>query len=131
MSPARCEFIQGLRAVADFYQQHPRAYYDEMHLTLNMYITGRKARSTLVEMAQAFGQCRKTYDQRSVTLSRTFGPQITLAVFAPRERVCRPIVTGERVLPARIVPATNEVHIPARRVPLVTWECDPLLTRNS
>jgi hypothetical protein len=127
MSRARREFIQGLRALADFYQQNPRAYYDGMHLTLNMYIGGREARPILVEMARLFGHCRKTYDDRTVTLSRPFGEQITLAVFAPRERVCRRLVTGVRVLPACTVPATNELHIPARREPLVSWLCDPLL----
>jgi hypothetical protein len=127
MSHARREFVQGLRAIADFYDQNPHAYYDGMHLTLNMYAAGREARHTLAEMARAFGACNKSYDERTVTLSRSFGEQITLAVFAPRERVCRRVVTGERFLPARIVPATKEVHIPARREPLVAWECDPFL----
>lgn len=128
MNRARCEFIQGLRDIADFYEQNPTAYYDGMHLTLNMYLWGREARPILAQTARAFGQCKKSYDENMVTLARAFGQQITLAIVAPRERICRRVVTGEQCLPARMIPATNEVHIPARREPLVVWQCDPLLT---
>jgi hypothetical protein len=37
------------------------------------------------------------------------------------------VVTGSSVLPARIVPATREIRIPAARVEIVEWQCDPLL----
>ncbi len=37
-------FIAGLRAVAEFYEQNPDAYYDGMHITLNMYVWGGAAR---------------------------------------------------------------------------------------
>ena len=43
----RRQFIEGLRAVASFYEQNPDAYYDGMHLTLNMYVWGGAARQTL------------------------------------------------------------------------------------
>jgi len=85
----RRHFIEGLRAVADFYEQNPDAYYDGMHITFNMYIWGSSARHTLREMAQAFGQCTKLYDDRNVTVSKQFNEQITVAVFAPRAKVCR------------------------------------------
>src|ERR1700751_4564164 len=58
----RREFIEGLRAVARFYEENPGAWYDGMHLTLNMYVWGRTARKTLAETARAFGQCNKVYD---------------------------------------------------------------------
>ncbi len=105
----RQQFIAGLRAVASFYEQNADAYYDGMHVTLNMYVWGSAARRTLREMARAFGQCNKLYDDRNVTVSRQFSEQLTVAVFAPRARVCRRVVTGARLLPARIVPATNRV----------------------
>jgi hypothetical protein len=123
----RRHFIQGLRAIADFYEQNVDAYYDGMHITLNMYVWGGAARRTLREMARALGQCNKVYDDRNVTVSRQFNEQITLAVFAPRSRVCRRVVTGARMLPARIVPATKEIHIPPARIEIVEWQCDPLL----
>ena len=43
----RRHFIAGLRAVAEFYEQNPDAYYDGMPITLNMYVWGAAARQTL------------------------------------------------------------------------------------
>jgi hypothetical protein len=123
----RLHFIQGLRAVAKFYEDHPNAWYDGMHLTLNMFVWGRSARKTLAEMAMAFGHCNKVYDDTNITVSREFSEQVTVAVFAPRAKVCRRVVLGARVLPARIVPATEEICIPEARVEIVEWQCDPLL----
>jgi hypothetical protein len=123
----RRQFIEGLRAVAAFYETHPEACYDGMHLTLNMYVWGRAARKVLIETAKAFGQCRKEYDESNVTISRQFGDQVTLAVFAPRARVCRRVVLGARIVPATVLPATPERIVPAASVEIVGWRCDPLL----
>jgi hypothetical protein len=73
-------FIEGLRAVASFYEQNADAYYDGMQITLNMYGV---ARHTLCEMARVFGQRNKSYDDRNVTVSRRFNEQITLSVSVP------------------------------------------------
>jgi hypothetical protein len=108
----RQEFIDGLRAVARFYEENPDAYYDGMHLTINMYAWGGKARKAIADSARAMGQCRKTYDDTSVTVSRPFGEQVTLAVFAPRARMCR------RTL------------MPQSRVDTMEWRCEPLLKRD-
>lgn len=123
----RRHFIEGLQAVAKFYEENPDAYYDGMHLTLNMYVWGGAAHKTLAETARAFGQCDKIYDDKNVTVSRQFSEKVTVSVFAPRAKVCRRVVLGERMLPARIVPATEEVRIPAALVQIVEWRCDPLL----
>ena len=127
----RRQFIEGLRAVARFYEENPGAWYDGMHLTLNMYAWGRSARRALADTARAFGLCNKVYDDNNITVSRQFSEQVTVAVFAPRAKVCRRLVLGTRILPARIVPATDEVRIPASRVEIVEWRCDPLLDRDT
>jgi hypothetical protein len=127
----RLHFIEGLRAVAKFYEDHPNAWYDGMHLTLNMFVWGRAAGKTLAETARAFGQCNKVYDETNVTVSRQFSEQVTVAVFAPRAKVCRRVVLGARVLPARIVPATDEIRIPEARVDIVEWQCGPLLQNDA
>ena len=123
----RRQFIAGLRAVAKFYEENPAAWYDGMHLTLNMYVWGRAARQTLIDTARAFGRCNKTYDDNNITVSRQFSEQVTLAVFAARARVCRRLVRGTRFLPEKIVAATSEVRIPPSTVEIVEWQCDPLL----
>jgi len=123
----RRQFIEGLRAVAEFYEKNPGAWYDGMHLTLNMYVWGRAARKALIETARLFGRCNKIYDENNMTVSRQFSEQVTLAVFAARASVCRRQVLGSRILPERIVAATSELRIPASRVEIVEWQCDPLL----
>jgi len=123
----RRQFIEGLRAVAKFYEENPGASYDGMHLTLNMYVWGRTARKALIETARLFGHCNKIYDENNITVSRQFSEQVTVAVFAARARVCRRVILGSRILPERILPATSEVRIPASRVEIVEWQCDPLL----
>lgn len=123
----RQQFIAGLRAVAQFYEDHPDAWYDGIHLTLNMYIWGRKARDILARTVKALGSCTKIYDDTNVTVSRKFTPQVTLSVFAPRAKVCRRVTLGTRILPARTLSAGGEVHLPATTEQIVAWSCDPLL----
>jgi hypothetical protein len=123
----RRQFIEGLCAVAKFYEENPGASYDGMHLTLNMYVWGRTARKALIETARLFGHCNKIYDENNITVSRQFSEQVTVAVFAARARVCRRVILGSRILPERILPATSEMRIPASRVEIVEWQCDPLL----
>ncbi len=125
MTHARSEFIRGLRAIANFYEQNANAYYDDMRLTVSMYVGGREARTTMAAMARAFGQYNQTYDERNVTIARSFSEQVTLALFASKQKICRRVVIGEHILPARVIPATNEIHIPERREPRVTWQFDP------
>jgi hypothetical protein len=123
----RRQFIDGLRAVARFYEDNPDAWYDGIHLTLNMYIWGRETREILARSVRALGSCIKTYDDTNITVSRKFSDQVTLSFFAPRAKVCRRIILGTRILPARTVPASAEVHLPATTEQVVAWTCDPLL----
>jgi hypothetical protein len=127
----RLDFIAGLCAVAAFYEENPDAYYDGMHLTLNMYVWGDAARRTLAETARAFGKCDKIYDDNNVIVSRRFSDKVAVAVFAPRAKVCRRVVLGERMLPARVLPPTGEVRIPSARVEIIEWLCDPLLSDDA
>jgi hypothetical protein len=123
----RRQFIEGLRAVAQFYEDHPEAWYDGIHTTLSMYIWGRKTREILAQTVRSFGQCTKHYDDTNITVSRKFSDQVTLSVFASRAKVCRRVILGTRILPARTVPASSEVYLPATTEEVVAWRCDPLL----
>lgn len=123
----RSQFIAGLRAVADFYERNPGAYYDGARVTLSMYACGASARQIMAAAARAFGRCRKICDEVNFTLAKSFGSRVTVEVFCPRARVCRRIVVGARSEPARTLPAVEELHIPAREVEIVEWRCDPIL----
>lgn len=84
---ARLELIAGLRAVADFYERNPEAYYDGMRLTINMYAWGTGARDALQQTASALGVYTQYIDPRNVTIAHDFSDQVTLALFAPRQSV--------------------------------------------
>lgn len=127
----RRQFIDGLRAVARFYEENPDAWYDGLHLTLNMYIWARPAREILARTIRAFGPCNKNYDDTNMTVSRKFSDQVTLSVFAPRAKVCRRVVLGTRILPARIVPAVSEHHLPPSSEEIVEWRCGSFLAEES
>jgi hypothetical protein len=124
-------FIEGLRAVAQFYETHPEAWYDGIHLTLNMYLWGRKTREILARTVRAFGQCTKSYDDTNITVSKKFSEQVTLSIFAARAKVCRRVILQTRILPARTLPASPEVYLPATAEEVVAWSCDPLLQEDS
>jgi hypothetical protein len=125
----RRQFIEGLRAVAQFYEEHPEAWYDGIHLTLNMYLWGRKTREILVRTARCFGQCTKHYDDTNMTISKKFSDQVTLSVFAARARVCSRVILGIRILPAQTLPASAEIYLPETTEEIVAWRCDPLLQK--
>jgi hypothetical protein len=124
-------FIEGLRAVAQFYEAHPEAWYDGVHLTLNMYIWGRGAREALARTVRAFGLCTKHYDDNNITVSRKFSDQVTLSIFAPRAKVCSRVILGTRILPAHTLPAVSEVYFPETTEEIVAWRCDPLLHNDA
>ncbi len=123
----RSQFIAGLRAVADFYERNPAAYYDGSRVTLSMYVCGSSARQVMAAAARAFGRCRKSCEGENFTLSRAFGGRVTVEIFCLRARVCRRLVVGLRRIPARTLPAVEESRLPAREEEIVEWRCDPLL----
>lgn len=130
-SERRRQFIEGLREVARFYEENPDAWYDGIPITLNMFIWGREARDVLARTVKVLGSCTKNYDDTNMTVSKKFTNQVTLSVFAPRAKVCRRVIVGTRILPARIVPASVELRLPAYAEEMVDWECDSLLKDGS
>lgn len=62
-------------------------------------------------------QCSKVFDDTGATLSCQFSEQVSLAGFAPRARGWGMRPRGHRrVLPARILPAIEEVLVLESRV---------------
>jgi hypothetical protein len=100
---ARRELIAGLRAVADFYEQQPGAYYDGMTVTIAMYAAGRSARAAFAETAAALreagmagrfdlgnaapshgaGNCERCCRARLAAFSKNFSAKVRLEIFGP------------------------------------------------
>lgn len=80
---ARRQLIAGLRAVADFYESNPSAYYDGLTLSLCIYVTGSAASGILATMATIFGECEQSCNASHLTVSKQFSSKVKLEIFAP------------------------------------------------
>jgi hypothetical protein len=81
---ARRQLIGGLRAVADYYERNPGAYYDGMTVFLNMYAGERCAAQALGCMADGLGEWKDLSDGKYVSIGRNFGEKVRLQFFARR-----------------------------------------------
>lgn len=116
----RASIVEGLRQLANFLEGHPdvAAPYN---VQVNAFV---ETREELTAAAKALGW-QKVYLQDWFCLKRSFAPDeaVTLEVNAPRERVCRRVVVGKKIIPARDAQVVDEIE----------WVCDDvqLLGRSS
>jgi hypothetical protein len=83
---SRQELIDGLRAVAAFYEEHPQAYDDGMTLTLSMYVSGCAADHTLATMASALGTCDRSRSEEYRSVAKKFSSRVRLEFFRRASR---------------------------------------------
>jgi hypothetical protein len=104
----RAAFVQGLRDLADFLTTHPTvpAPYST---TMNVFVNTKEEIAAIARLA-TWG---KTYNENWFSLSKAFGP-VQLDVNTERSTVCRRVVVGKQIVPAR----------EAQEVDVVEWVCD-------
>jgi hypothetical protein len=105
----RAALIQGLHDCASFLETHPSVSAGRYHV-LNVFVDSKEE---IVAHARA-ATWEKVYNDTWFSLVREFGQDVKLEISAPRSAVCRRIVVGETVEPAR----------PAQTVDVVKWVCD-------
>lgn len=110
-------FTTGLRALADFLDDHPEIPCPPQHV-VNIWLPTKTAKDQLATIARR-GAWTKHYVSEYFYLGHSFAGNIALEVNAHREAICERIVTGVQELPAQ----------PARTIEIVEWRCsdDPLL----
>ncbi len=114
MNEQRTAYIEGLRELADALEQRPELLDGLSPVMLYCFT---QSRADFVRRADELGGDRsKTFDDWYVNVRRTFGPH-AVEVCVNREQVCRKVVTGERLVPAK--PAEPE-HVEE----VVEWVCD-------
>ena len=101
----RADFIRALRACADFFEAHPSVDIPRC-TTLNVFVD---TKDDLARHART-GSWEKTYNGPWFYLTKYFGRDLQLDITAPRETICRRIVVGQTVEPAKMVD-------------VVEWEC--------
>ncbi len=107
----RIEWFQGMRALVDFFEQHPQLKPPVGTDIFNVFVT----KEELTTFARVAGWT-KEYTDTWFMLRRKFG-EVTLDVNIERGQVCRQVEVGEKVVPAQ--PAT-----PERVEKVYEWVCD-------
>jgi hypothetical protein len=121
-------FVEYLRAVADFYEEHPEI--DAPFFTtspLTVYLPDAKAKDIL----RSIGSFDKTFDGDRFVAKKKIGPG-EIHFRTDRENVCVAKVVGSKSIPEKVVPSsyTPEQVIPAHEEDIVEWDCAPILGEN-
>lgn len=111
------EWLDGLRALTDWFEQHPRrippAHYS---YEVPLFPGGKRE---LAQLTRELGKVEKIHSGDLFRVRRHFGPH-KIAGVTMRNEVCKRVVTGMKQIPEEIVPAHEEE--------IVEWVCDePLL----
>jgi hypothetical protein len=115
----RAEFISGIRSLADWMEQHPSMPTPSSMGVANIY-AGSRAR--LLELRHACGlKDKATFHDEYVGFRKTFSENVRLEVFCTKDKTCKRVQVGEKV-----IPATPEMLVPGKpeRVePVYEWKC--------
>ena len=103
------ERAAGLRAMADFLEARPDIEAPGC-LTLNLFAHTREELTAIVRN----GTWTKSYNDDYMWVRKDFGGGITLEINIARAQVCRRVVIGTKVIPAK----------PEHHVDVVEWICD-------
>lgn len=125
----RQELIDGLRAAADFLDQHPDIpVADDITVDVSSVIPygdwDQEAR--VAQVARAMSPCTKDYSPSLLYLRRQFGP-VTVEAFTGRSSVCERRVVGTRVVEREVVVTPAVTTTETVEEEIVEWECKPLL----
>lgn len=127
------ELVEGLRAMADFIEEHPELPIGEPEIKLDTWLfddskwdvdhlrtDSRTAKEKLQAAARALGIAQKNYIGDYFCVTKKFGEFVSMEFTVSRETVCKRVVTGTRIVPA--------VSRPERTEEVVEWICDdPIL----
>ena len=122
------EFVESLRALADFYEAHPalKPAHSMSNRDITIYANGK---DEMAQCARQFGNCEKTSDDIFFRVIRNEKLGLfRLSAIEYRSQVCERVVTGKRVIPAEVVPAHT---VPEREEEIVEWRCPDSLLENA
>lgn len=113
------EYVDGLRRLADWYEQHPGVQLPfQHHPTVYAYSIKEDA----LAIASILGHSKKEFNGANFYLIKEFG-EVKLRFYFSREAICERVVTGTKVIPA--------VSYPERIEEIIEWKCHPLLEADA
>ena len=118
MSGTRQEVLDGLTQMVEFFRTHPDIPF-HFQSPVNIYVGTKENLAQVARDLASMGLTKKWSDY-ALALRLSFGP-IAVDWFLERTQVCRKVLKGTRVIPAR----------PEQTVEDYDWICDePLLAGN-
>lgn len=138
----RAEFTAGLRALADWFDQHPemdlpyeatpRHPSGGVHFSIGIHGTSGPdddLPGRFAEAVKSLGGARtKVVDRGFMRVTRKFGPGVNVEVWAERDKVCEAVVVGtETVIEDEIVKPAETRRVEKQR-DVIEWRCTPLLS---
>ena len=125
----REQFIQGLRELADVYENSPELPVPSCSSTLYLFLreSDGDVKQLLGDYARMLKPVKKcTIGDSHFGIRRTFG-KIDLDVLSDRALVCERRVISTEHIPEKVIP---EHVIPARDAEIVEWVCPQLLVQE-
>lgn len=124
MTTTRMEHIEGLRAIADWFEAHPEVPLPPADFSC--YHMNSKQEAAVV--LKALTPATKTYDDDMFGIERHFGPVRLRFVFYRRE-ICKAKVVGKKLVPEQIEPERiiPEKVIPEHEEDIIEWDCSARL----
>lgn len=111
-------FVQQLREVADWYEQHPETPLPhEEEFDVRLY--GVHTREDAVNLIRLFGTCTKKWSESFLEVVKLFPSGANITGIFDRSRVCTRKVVGTRIVPRHV----TEEHL----LEIVEWDCGPML----
>lgn len=121
------KLIADLRAVADFLEARPSLKNLAIGgINLFAYVWNKEE---FANQVRVMGTGEKAVHGNDLHFSKKFG-SIELAIFSDRETVCDRVQVGEKIIPAQeevTIPAKTIPAQPERIEPIYEWKCNPLL----
>lgn len=118
------EFTDGLRAMADWFDQHPE-YQGEAYGHATVHLNAEQ----LADFARAVGNAEKESNDYSFSLRRKFDERVSLRSWTIRDAVCEQVQVGERTVTRHVLPEGVELVEVTETEPVYEWRCPDSILR--
>ena len=129
---AQRDYINGLRSLARFVNDHRNileSYEADKGQTFQLYPGSAEKMAEWTRLlldGAPLGTVRKEADENGMTVTRQWGPH-GLSLYIPRDRVCKKIEVGTRIVTKQDPEALAAVPTVEVSEAIFEWDCAPVL----
>lgn len=125
----RHQYVNGLRAAADFYERATEVKLPSNHTDIANYVVNTKDDARAI--IKALGSCKKAYDDDYFRIIKEISPGFKLSFILMRDNVCEKVQVGTKIVEEHIIPAEparEEKLVPQRVEPIYEYHCPSVLS---